>query len=82
MFINFIFDADRCKCKSFIDSNDFGNCQGTKMTNQLYGYSVGCYVEQPSGCPDLTESTNIPEEQVSFEACAINEGESIIYHEN
>ena len=64
---------DPCTCKNLIDANGFGNCQATQSVSTYYAASVGCYVNQPSGCQDLTASTTHPGEQSSTDACLFAE---------
>ena len=66
-----IIFLDACTCKNLIDANGYGNCQGKKSFSPDYGLSEVCYVKQPSGCVDLSDSDTNPGEQTSKDACAM-----------
>lgn len=63
----FSFDActriELCACKFLIGETGYGNCKKELDDKRM------CYVEQPSSCPDLTNSNSNPGEQFSFVAC-------------
>ena len=60
-------------------STGFGNCQKFPPIGPIKGKPF-CYVEQPSGCSDVRESTSDPGEKYSAEACVLNSGGNIEMH--
>ena len=58
-----------CTCKDLIDANGAGNCQDTISSTSG---KAGCYVNQPSTCGDLKDSSTNPGEKFSTEACLIS----------
>ena len=61
----------------------YGNCQKKSSSR---GNVVICYVNQPSSCGDLVDSSTDPEEKTSAEACSqgnklfhINKTHSVYY---
>ena len=79
----FLF-KEPCYCKNLTDANGYGNCQASETRwyiGEIFGTSripAGCYVQLPSGCPDLKDSDMIPGEKTSEEACIISEGTIIL----
>ena len=57
--ILFILDLG-CLCKDLITSDGYGNCLK----------DPSCYVQQPSSCDDVKDSTVSPGEKWSFQACS------------
>ena len=56
-----------CTCKDLINIGGFGNCKGSKDWNR--GNKFTCYVNQPSTCTDLVDSSTNPGEKSSTEPC-------------
>ena len=57
-----------CKCKDLV-LNGNGNCQ-TNSTSATHQGKRFCYVELPSNCIDLVDSTEQPGEKFSAEPCS------------
>ena len=55
-----------CSCSPNMDNNGYGRCR-RKDSNMGNRYT--CYVNQPSNCPDLVDSTTYTGQQFSAEAC-------------
>ena len=86
IIISFSF-KEPCHCKNLTAANGYGNCRAPKTWwensnfDELEGWGIGmtgCYVQLPSGCPDLIDSNMIPGEKTSSEACIISEGTLIL----
>ena len=76
----FLF-KEPCYCKNLTDANGYGNCQASVTGWSIFEINTvpaGCYVQLPSGCPDLKNSDMIPGEKTSEEACIISEGTLIL----
>ena len=67
IFINKSFEGLSCTCKSLI-VNGKGNCQ-EKPDPATHGGNLFCYVELPSNCKDLIDSSAQPGEKSSSQAC-------------
>ena len=67
IFVNIviIFNPLGCTCKDLVGINGYGNC---KKISPSIG-NVTCYVEQPSACKDLQNSSSDSGEQFSAKAC-------------
>ena len=52
-----------CTCKDFVTAHGVGNCKKEPLGKET------CYVERPSNCVDLKNSTTNPGEQYSSVAC-------------
>ena len=66
--INISYIGSSCKCKDLI-VNGNGNCQ-TNSTSATHHGERFCYVELPSKCMDLIDSSEKPGEKFSVEACS------------
>ena len=62
-----LLGAGKCTCKELISPFGSGNCLQTsiRLNNKPY-----CYVDLPSSCPDLLDSSDIPGEKYSADACS------------
>ena len=58
-----------CKCKSLLNKYEKGNCTTKSWSKSWRGGKRWCYVEQPSDCKDLENSTVIEGEEYSAKAC-------------
>ena len=62
-----------CSCSSFVTDEGYGNCQGSLVSGRPI-----CYVNEPSNCADLQDST-LPDargKRFSSEACLRNQGKT------
>ena len=76
MYILSISLLASCTCTDFVNSGGGGNCQeGQLSPASKHNGQVFCYVQQPSNCPDLAESTFGGGTQYSAEACKIPKGD-------
>ena len=55
-----------CSCDEFVDDNGLGACQ---KRDENFNGEFSCFVNEPSGCTDVKNSTTNPEKQLSAEAC-------------
>ena len=55
-----------CSCSDFLDEYDREICE---WDGDPFPGSAWCYVNSPSSCEDLVNSTIIAEKQLSAEAC-------------
>ena len=66
-----VHNIESCTCSDFTNENGFGKCQKASVRSvspQAIDAMV-CYVNQPSNCNDLYDSTTNPDKQLSAEAC-------------
>ena len=74
--LNFIFNLlESCTCKDLISKWGYGNCQGTLDSSR--GNVAVCYVNQPSSCGDLVDSSTNTGEKSSAEPCS--QGNKLIH---
>ena len=59
--------SENCRCSDYVSKSGFGNCKKDLDKNGKSGRI--CYVIEPSGCPDLTQSQNYPDRKYSWWAC-------------
>ena len=52
-----------CTCSDFVNKNGYGNCRKDYKDGPI------CYVNLPSQCKDLVDSSKDPSKQYSWEAC-------------
>ena len=74
MYFRIVYDSSQktyilsnfvgCTCKDLVAASGYGNCQ------KEYKGKPMCFVELPSSCNDLHNSSSSPGEQWSFEACS------------
>ena len=62
-----------CKCTDFVNDAGFGNCTGFSKFS-FHGSLVACFVQVPSTCKDLINSTAYPGKQISVLACEERKG--------
>ena len=66
-----------CRCNGFVNSNGFGACQ---KRDENFNGGFSCFVDQPSTCKDLKNSTTDPVKQLSASACEDkNEGKVDVF---
>ena len=58
-----------CSCIEYVNKNGFGNCNKSYEKNSRFS----CYVNEPSTCEDVRNSSTDPGLRFSFEACEIIE---------
>ena len=69
-----LFFSASCTCSAFISNkNGQGNCE------YLWKGELWCYVNQPSNCKDLGNSTSHPGKQWSLIACKERRGNVVEY---
>ena len=57
-----------CECTDFVNDAGFGNCTGFSKFS-FHGSLIACFVQLPSSCKDLINSTAYPGKQISVQAC-------------
>ena len=61
-------DFSSCKCTDFVNDAGFGNCTGFSKFS-FHGSLVACFVQLPSSCKDLVNSSAYPGKKISVQAC-------------
>lgn len=55
-----------CSCIDYVNEDGEGNCLKPYEDKPLF-----CYVKQPSSCPDIIESVEVPNYIQSTQACKL-----------
>ena len=55
-----------CSCSNFVNKYGYGRCL---KNSRRFGYKPTCYVNLPSDCKDLNDSTTDPDKKSSAQAC-------------